>query len=388
MIDIRPVGYVIGWLVAALGLSMILPLMADMLAGQRQRGGLRDLGHPHPRRRHADGARLRQRRAARGSACSRASCWRAASGSSSRSSARCPSCSARRGRASPTRSSRRCRRSPPRARPSSWASRPAARHAALARMLQWFGGLGIVVVAMVFLPALKVGGMQLFRSEAFDTLGKILPKAGEIAVSLTLIYVTLTFLCMMGYLWSGMNGLRRLRARHDDARHRRHGELRRLLRRLRRRAHYVGALFMSSRRCPSSATSSSSPAKPDRSGATPRSRASARDPGLRRGADHKRQSDLRRCASSRRSARCCSTSSRSPPAPATPAPTTRLGAARGDDVLRDRADRRLLVVDRLLGQDLPLPDPDRRGPPPRSGACTRRAGSSPRATRAGRSPTT
>jgi trk system potassium uptake protein len=72
-------------------------------------------------------------------------------------------------------------------------------------MLQWFGGLGIVVVAMVFLPALKVGGMQLFRSEAFDTLGKILPRAGEIAVSLTLIYLTLTFLCMMGYLWTGLS---------------------------------------------------------------------------------------------------------------------------------------------------------------------------------------
>lgn len=73
-------------------------------------------------------------------------------------------------------------------------------------MLQWFGGLGIVVVAMVFLPALKVGGMQLFRSEAFDTLGKILPRATEIALSLTSIYVTLTLLCAMGYLWTGMEG--------------------------------------------------------------------------------------------------------------------------------------------------------------------------------------
>jgi trk system potassium uptake protein len=71
-------------------------------------------------------------------------------------------------------------------------------------MMQWFGGLGIVVVAMVFLPALRVGGMQLFRSEAFDTLGKILPKAGEIAAQLTLIYLGLTFACMMAYLWSGL----------------------------------------------------------------------------------------------------------------------------------------------------------------------------------------
>ncbi len=73
-------------------------------------------------------------------------------------------------------------------------------------MLQWFGGLGIVVVAMVFLPALNVGGMQLFRSEAFDTLGKVLPRAKEIALSLTSIYLTLTFLCFMAYLWTGMAG--------------------------------------------------------------------------------------------------------------------------------------------------------------------------------------
>jgi trk system potassium uptake protein len=73
-------------------------------------------------------------------------------------------------------------------------------------MLQWFGGLGIVVVAMVFLPTLKVGGMQLFRSEAFDTLGKILPKATQIALSLTSIYMTLTLSCAMCYVWAGMSG--------------------------------------------------------------------------------------------------------------------------------------------------------------------------------------
>ncbi len=71
-------------------------------------------------------------------------------------------------------------------------------------MLQWFGGLGIVVVAMIFLPTLKVGGMQLFRSEGFDTMGKILPRAREIATSLTWIYVLLTFSCFMAYTWTGM----------------------------------------------------------------------------------------------------------------------------------------------------------------------------------------
>ena len=62
-------------------------------------------------------------------------------------------------------------------------------------MLQWFGGVGIIVVAMVFLPELKVGGMQVFRSEAFDTDGKVLPRAAEIASRISVIYVALTVLC-------------------------------------------------------------------------------------------------------------------------------------------------------------------------------------------------
>jgi trk system potassium uptake protein TrkH len=71
-------------------------------------------------------------------------------------------------------------------------------------MLQWIGGLGIVIVAMIFLPALGSGGMQLFRSEAFDTLGKILPRAGQIAYSLTGIYLALSLLCFLGYILTGM----------------------------------------------------------------------------------------------------------------------------------------------------------------------------------------
>lgn len=71
-------------------------------------------------------------------------------------------------------------------------------------MLQWFGGIGIIVVAMVFLPELRVGGMQIFRSEAFDTMGKILPRAAEIASRISWIYVVLTFACFLGYLALGM----------------------------------------------------------------------------------------------------------------------------------------------------------------------------------------
>ena len=57
--------------------------------------------------------------------------------------------------------------------------------------LNWAGGLGINVVAMIFLPVMKVGGMQFFKSEGFDTLGKIMPRAGEIAAEMTREKLTL-----------------------------------------------------------------------------------------------------------------------------------------------------------------------------------------------------
>lgn len=71
-------------------------------------------------------------------------------------------------------------------------------------ILQWLGGIGIIVVAMVFLPELRVGGMQIFRSEGFDTFGKILPRATAISGQISTIYVALTFLCFLSYLAVGM----------------------------------------------------------------------------------------------------------------------------------------------------------------------------------------
>ena len=71
-------------------------------------------------------------------------------------------------------------------------------------MLQWFGGIGIIVVAMVFLPELRVGGMQIFRSEGFDTVGKILPRATEIASRISVVYFALTIACAFTYIGFGM----------------------------------------------------------------------------------------------------------------------------------------------------------------------------------------
>ena len=72
-------------------------------------------------------------------------------------------------------------------------------------IMQWLGGIGIIVVAMVFLPELRVGGMQIFRSEAFDTMGKILPRAAEISSRISVIYVTITLLCALCYGIVGMD---------------------------------------------------------------------------------------------------------------------------------------------------------------------------------------
>lgn len=71
-------------------------------------------------------------------------------------------------------------------------------------MLQWLGGLGIVIVALIFLPVMRVGGMQYFRSEAFDTLGKVLPRAIDISRALVEVYLALTAICAVTYMALGM----------------------------------------------------------------------------------------------------------------------------------------------------------------------------------------
>ena len=73
-------------------------------------------------------------------------------------------------------------------------------------ILQWLGGLGIVIVALVFLPVMKVGGMQYFRAEGFDTLGKILPRVRDISLMLIEVYLALTVATAVAYVLSGMSG--------------------------------------------------------------------------------------------------------------------------------------------------------------------------------------
>ncbi|MGE0255947.1 MAG: TrkH family potassium uptake protein [Alphaproteobacteria bacterium] len=73
-------------------------------------------------------------------------------------------------------------------------------------LLQWLGGIGLIVMAVALLPMLHVGGMQLFRTEGRDTAEKILPRAAQIAVGTGLVYLSLTFACTFCYWLGGMNG--------------------------------------------------------------------------------------------------------------------------------------------------------------------------------------
>lgn len=71
---------------------------------------------------------------------------------------------------------------------------------------QWLGGIGVILLAMILLPVLNIGGMQLLRNADFDTLGKIMPRAKSIALSIGAAYVVLTAACALGYVWAGMSG--------------------------------------------------------------------------------------------------------------------------------------------------------------------------------------
>jgi trk system potassium uptake protein TrkH len=74
-------------------------------------------------------------------------------------------------------------------------------------MMNWAGGLGIAFIAMIFLPLMRVGGMQFFRTEGFDTFGKVLPRATDIAKQLLGVYAGLTVACLLVYLAIGMSEL-------------------------------------------------------------------------------------------------------------------------------------------------------------------------------------
>ena len=72
-------------------------------------------------------------------------------------------------------------------------------------ILQWLGGIGIIIMAITLMPIMNVGGMQLFKISNNDSSEKILPKSKEIALRLIYIYTALTLLCGLTYKIFGMN---------------------------------------------------------------------------------------------------------------------------------------------------------------------------------------
>ena len=70
--------------------------------------------------------------------------------------------------------------------------------------LQWFGGIGIIVLAIAILPTLQIGGMQILHMEHDDPYEKTLPKVGQFVFNICLIYLFLTIVCAVLYFLAGM----------------------------------------------------------------------------------------------------------------------------------------------------------------------------------------
>ena len=74
------------------------------------------------------------------------------------------------------------------------------------QQLQWFGGMGIIVLAVAIFPMLGIGGMQLYRTESPGPGkdNKLTPRITETAKALWYIYVSLTLACAIAYWAAGM----------------------------------------------------------------------------------------------------------------------------------------------------------------------------------------
>jgi trk system potassium uptake protein TrkH len=71
-------------------------------------------------------------------------------------------------------------------------------------MLQWLGGIGIIIMAITLMPIMNVGGMQLFKISSNDSSEKLMPKSKEVALRLIYVYLALTTLCAATYKVFGM----------------------------------------------------------------------------------------------------------------------------------------------------------------------------------------
>jgi len=75
------------------------------------------------------------------------------------------------------------------------------------QLLQWMGGMGLIVLAIAVMPLLGIGGGQLYKTEIPGAMNdqKLTPRIKETAQALWLIYLVLTVLCAIFYYFAGMS---------------------------------------------------------------------------------------------------------------------------------------------------------------------------------------
>ena len=76
------------------------------------------------------------------------------------------------------------------------------------QLLQWMGGMGLIVLAIAVMPLLGIGGGQIYKTEIPGAMNdqKLTPRIKETAQALWLIYLVLTVFCALFYYFAGMNG--------------------------------------------------------------------------------------------------------------------------------------------------------------------------------------
>ena len=72
-------------------------------------------------------------------------------------------------------------------------------------LLNWFGGVGIIVMAVAILPFLSIGGMQLFRTESSDRSEKSLPRVSQVSVAIIVFYLLLSAVCAVALWLAGLS---------------------------------------------------------------------------------------------------------------------------------------------------------------------------------------
>lgn len=72
-------------------------------------------------------------------------------------------------------------------------------------LLHFIGGIGVLIIALAILPLLQISGMQIYKSQSFGEVDKVLPSASQIAFYILLIYISLVMICTVMLHFAGMS---------------------------------------------------------------------------------------------------------------------------------------------------------------------------------------